>query len=293
MSFTFRQLEIFVESAQDANFRKTADRIGISQPAISKQIKALEASIGASLFNRTRGATARLSAAGESLLAEAKEMLARRRGFESTKNAGAPMTLKIATGDYLLDQRIKPALASFLALSPNLMLEFHPAGDQLHMAERIRSGELDMAIFTGQAPLFDDPPGEIIAIVPCSLYASRDIARSVGGDIDAISAAPFLLPPDPSPQTIWFRQMLAQAGIFPSHITARSQFGDVLAGLVRAGKGISILFDEYADRHGAGELIRLPVSIGPACRVMICGEKTRSPAAAPFLRMLRDILKNS
>lgn len=68
-------LVCFAALAQEQNFRRAADRVGISQPGLSKKIRALEEAVGARLVDRgTRAAT--LTGAGEVLLPAAEAMIA-------------------------------------------------------------------------------------------------------------------------------------------------------------------------------------------------------------------------
>jgi len=78
MALTFRKLEVFVAVAESGNFRKAAERLGISQPSVSSQVKAMERYLGYQLFNRRRGAPAELSALGRDFLARAMELVAAR-----------------------------------------------------------------------------------------------------------------------------------------------------------------------------------------------------------------------
>jgi DNA-binding transcriptional LysR family regulator len=78
MALTFRKLEVFVAVAELGNFRKAAERLGISQPSVSSQVKAMERYLGYELFDRRRGAPAELSAHGRSFLARALELVAAR-----------------------------------------------------------------------------------------------------------------------------------------------------------------------------------------------------------------------
>jgi hypothetical protein len=131
MSFTFRQLELFVEAARDCNFRRTAERIGISQPCLSRQIRVLERWTGCELFERSRGSTPRLSAEGTALLAQARELTASRRGLrlpQPERAAAQGLTLRIAAGAYLLDNYIRPSLPRILEQHPNHHLDFLPTG---------------------------------------------------------------------------------------------------------------------------------------------------------------------
>lgn len=68
------QLECFVSLASTLNFMQTAEELGLTQPAVSKQIKSMEEELGASLFNRTSRSVA-LTPIGQQFLPEAKDML--------------------------------------------------------------------------------------------------------------------------------------------------------------------------------------------------------------------------
>ncbi len=76
MALTFRKLEVFVAVAEDGNFRRAAERLGISQPSVSSQIKSTERYLGYQLFERRRGATSELSAEGRNFLQRARELVA-------------------------------------------------------------------------------------------------------------------------------------------------------------------------------------------------------------------------
>ncbi len=70
-----RDLRYFVAVAEELHFTRAAERLFISQPALSKQIRTLERALGAPLFER-RGREVRLTAAGEALLPRARRVLA-------------------------------------------------------------------------------------------------------------------------------------------------------------------------------------------------------------------------
>ena len=69
-----KQIQYAVELSLDLNFSQTADRLGISQPALSKQILALEKELEVRLFDRAT-VPMTLTAAGEHFIRRARELL--------------------------------------------------------------------------------------------------------------------------------------------------------------------------------------------------------------------------
>ncbi|MET7852980.1 LysR family transcriptional regulator [Streptomyces avermitilis] len=70
-----RNLRYFVAVAEDLHFTRAAERLFVSQPALSKQIRTLERQLGAELFERDRQGV-RLTAVGSALLPYARRVLA-------------------------------------------------------------------------------------------------------------------------------------------------------------------------------------------------------------------------
>ncbi|MGF7171798.1 DNA-binding transcriptional LysR family regulator [Sphingobium xanthum] len=292
MTFTFRQLEIFVEAAVDGNFRKTADRLGISQPAISKQIRALEASVGKVLFQRRRGAAAFLSEDGEVMLAGAQDLLAQQRRWKPEESGRRPYKLKVLTGDYLLDSIIKPALPELVRRFPEVSLEFQVLNERGRMFDMIRARQADLAIYTGGLPPPDLADSRVLSVIPCGLFAAPHIARDLGDDIDAINKTPFILPTTPRTRS-WVLGSLEKAGIYPVKIGARVQFGDVLAEMVRDGLGVGLLFDDHAMGRFGRQIEKLPVLIEPAYRVAIFGERGRDELVRPCVEWVCQLCTGS
>ena len=66
MRVQLQQLRYFVSVAESGHFTRSAEALGVSQPTLSKQIHTLEATLGAPLFDRSRGGVM-LTTAGETL----------------------------------------------------------------------------------------------------------------------------------------------------------------------------------------------------------------------------------
>ena len=91
-----RHLRAFVAVADDLNFSRAAQRLFISQPALSRQIRGLERLVGCELFRRSTQRV-ELTLAGESLLARARTLLADLDDAISvTRSVGGEMAGRIA-----------------------------------------------------------------------------------------------------------------------------------------------------------------------------------------------------
>jgi DNA-binding transcriptional LysR family regulator len=295
MRFTFRQLEVFVEAAQDCNFRKTAERLGISQPSVSNQIRVLERWAGADLFDRTRGSTPRLSVRGTEFLNHARQLVAGHRQVPALAPASIrkePLRLRVAAGPWLLDRYIRPALPRFLDRHDNIVLDFLPPGAAKHMRCAVRNDEADIAVFTAGRGTRGISGAELMCEIPCSLYGSPRLARLAAKHPSTIGSLPFVLPLEGTDLERWMLRALKQAGIAPENVIARSQFADVIGDRVTSGKGISILFDEQMIAEvRAGRACRLGPGIESVSRMLVIGPRARGRAAAPFVQFLREMLK--
>src|SRR6476620_9589821 len=69
-----RHLRYFVAVAEELHFRRAAERLHVAQPAVSEQVRKLEAELGVLLLNRTHRSVS-LTDAGAAMLVEARRVL--------------------------------------------------------------------------------------------------------------------------------------------------------------------------------------------------------------------------
>jgi DNA-binding transcriptional LysR family regulator len=93
-----RELRYFLTVAEELHFTRAAERLYVSQPALSKQIRALERQLGVALFRRDRHSVA-LTPAGEALLPHARRVLdAWEEGAEAVARARAAQRTTLVIG---------------------------------------------------------------------------------------------------------------------------------------------------------------------------------------------------
>jgi DNA-binding transcriptional LysR family regulator len=296
MALTFRKLEVFVAVAEHGNFRKAAERLGISQPSVSSQVKSMERYLGYQLFERHRGATSELSVEGRNFLARALDLVAAQSALTAERRRSArnqPLTLRLVVGPLLMERRIRPGLARFQEAHPHIDLQFVPFSPTADGSEVVRRGEADVTLFTGAAP--DNSNGvttEVISRITCSLYGSPTLVRPVLQGQRSLNDLPFLLLPDGFRFTQWVLAQFARKGVQPTHYAARPPHLDALLQLVLAGKGIGPFFDlEIASQLRAGRVLPCGPALDPVARIMILGDRARTAEAAPLLAFLRAAVR--
>jgi DNA-binding transcriptional LysR family regulator len=141
-----RHLRYFVTVAEELNVSRAAARLRISQPAVSRQLRDLEEELGVTLFHRS-SSKLKLSQAGESFLAHARDLLRRSNDAVTEMAAFRPQlrrTLKIGYIAPVL-ATLTPALRAFAEKSRSVEVELHEMapGDQI---AALRNSRIDLAL---------------------------------------------------------------------------------------------------------------------------------------------------
>jgi len=145
---TFRQLEYLVAIVDEGSFGRAAQRLYVSQPTLSQQIRALEAEIGGALVERLpRGV--RMTAAGEALLPAARAALAAteraRRSARMVLGLEAG-ELEIATVGTVALGLLPPVLRRWRTRHPQRTVRMAEHRDGVVLAEVVAGGAVDLGI---------------------------------------------------------------------------------------------------------------------------------------------------
>ncbi len=149
-----RHLRYFVAVAEALNFGRAARRLAISQPPLSRQIKALEEELGTALFTRTRRTVA-LTAAGSALLPEARRLLREANALKEGARhlaAGEAGTVAIGFISVAAYNIIPAVVPGFRARHPGLKLVLQE-GLTDTLLPALAQGEIDAALVL--APVSD------------------------------------------------------------------------------------------------------------------------------------------
>lgn len=164
MSITLRQLSYFIALTEERHFGRAADRVHVSQPALSTQIRELEARIGAPLIDRSDRAF-RLTPAGREVLASARRIVAEMERMEVAARWQDKLSghLKLGVIPTVAPYLLPAALPHIRARDVALDLKLREAKTEVLLAD-LAEGELDAAVIAlpsgasglVELPLFSD-----------------------------------------------------------------------------------------------------------------------------------------
>ena len=152
MDLTLRQLEVFLAVARAGGFRRAADGLHLSQPALSQHVAELERALGARLFDRL-ARRVELTEAGRILVEHAGRLFASLEGAREAvadlaglRRGALQIGASTTPGVYVL-----PAvLGAFEARYPGIALRLIIANSSAIEA-RVRASELDLGVVGGHA----------------------------------------------------------------------------------------------------------------------------------------------
>lgn len=256
----FRHIQCFVEIAQERSLKLAADKLNLTQPAISKTLKELEEIIGSSLMTRNRAGIV-LTKQGKVFLHFAQISLASlQQGLDGVEKEGdARATLKVGALPSVAASLMPPVVREFAEMAPNVMLQIMD-GPHGYLIERLKLGDLDLVIGRLGRPV------SMEGVSFTQLYSERvDLIVRAGHpllqkpDVKRIVDWPVIYPPEGSAiRPLVERYMIANGvGEIPNKIeTVSGAFGRVYTRRTDAVWIISsgVVQNETADGH----LVRLP-----------------------------------
>ncbi|GLY64223.1 LysR family transcriptional regulator [Amycolatopsis taiwanensis] len=180
----FHQLQSFVALCDTRHFTRAAAQVGVAQPSLSQQIRALEQSVGARLFHRARGNIA-LTDAGETLLPIARRILAdadtARQEIRALDELHAGR-VRLGAPPSLCTGLLPPILVAFRRRHPGIQLIIHEGGSR-DLQTELSEGALDLALVIDSRrtndPVLETTPlfvEELVVVSP--LGAPRPVRRA-------------------------------------------------------------------------------------------------------------------
>ena len=258
-----RHLRYFVQVAEDLHFARAAHHLGISQPPLSQQIRALEQELGVQLFERTSRNVA-LTPAGSLFLEEARATLARaEQAVTIVRRAAAGELGELAIGfnaSAPFVPRVAKAIHDFRQAYPDVRLSLCEQGGPAQI-EAVAEHTLDVGFLRrSYSPQLPDGIAAVsllterlfVAMRPDHRFAKRDSV-----DLVDLQGEPMLVYAQNRSGgfTQEFMAMLDEAGIKPQVAQTVSEISTMF-GLTAAGLGISVLAESLCALQSANLVYR-------------------------------------
>ena len=295
----FRHIQCFVEIAREQSFKRAAEKLYLSQPAISKTLKELEEIIGATLMQRSRSGV-ELTRQGDVFLHFAQMSLASlQQGLAGVEQEDKAVKQVLTLGALpSVAAWLMPAVSTeFSVMAPNALLRIMD-GPHGYLVERLRLGELDVVI--GRMGRPDSMQG----ISFTQLYNEEVVLVVRPGhpllqhpELSCISEWPVIYPPEGAAIRPLVERLLIAHGVgeLPHKIeTVSGAFGRAHATRTDAVWFISggVVANDIAD----GRLVKLPIDMsitrGPVGLMMRPGEPM-SAVAQIFQLAVLQVLSDS
>lgn len=245
--------------ARLGSFTKAAQELGLSQPALSRQIMSLEKTLGVRLFDRV-GRSVRLTSIGEELVTRAGPLL----------EELSRVTVNLAASGGTTAGRVRLGASESVAVHclPNILRSFLLAHRRVdlrlvcHTSERlpemVASGEIDIAVTAVEHEAHNLKyemlwQEDLVLVLPMGHNArSRSVSSYVRED--------FILLPGSTITRRLLDHALADAGV-ELHVVLEHASPEVIKAMVYAGLGLAILPEPTVRRETRrGELAAWPLS---------------------------------
>lgn len=291
---TLYKLEIFHTVTEEGSFSRAANRLRLTQPAVSQHIRDLEKKLGRELFRRSNRGV-KLTPAGELLLdytrcvlrmlAEAESAIA---SLEELSSGQITLGATPGVGVYLLPGWVQ----SFRERFPQVMVTLK-TDTTAGISAQVLDGRLDLGLVEGELSIA--PPLNSISLQEIEL-------RVVVGDrhewwdesevaLSNLDGQPFIARPQGSHTRAWTDQLFARGGISP-RIVAEFDNPEAILQAVAAGVGISLLPDWAVPDEQSGARVRKirvqGASLNRTLRLIWTENRARSSAAQAFLAHLSE-----
>lgn len=286
-----QQLRGFYHAARTKSISKAAARMGLSQPSVSLQIKALEEELGTQLFER-RGPRIELTHDGHRLLELARPLVEGIDGLEesfaSLRESADSGTVNIAAGGSTIQYLLPPFVQKFTKQHPEVDVRLHSVTGKAGLA-LLREGEADFAV----GPMLDTPPD--IKFYPLVTYEpmlitprNHPLASQSKVTLKEIAKYPLILPPKEQSTYRVVEMVFAEHSL--EHDVKLEVGGyDVIKKYVELGLGISIVMSHCLS--GADHLHSVPVGRWFPKRtygLVLRKGHNLPPAAEEFVEMIRS-----
>ncbi len=294
-----RHLRYFVAVAEEGHITRAAERLGMQQPPLSQQIKAMERELDVQLFRRkSRGVE--LTDAGRALLAEARSILVQfDRALEVTSRTARGEQGRLCVGiapTAPFHPMVPRSIRSFREAFPLVSLTLEE-GLSNEVVERFAKGQMDVAFVRASTlhadalvvcPLLNEP---MIVALP-TLHPMARGSRNATVDLKRFEDDPFILFGPPG--TGIYDETVAACRVagFSPRVGQQAPRITSTLGLVAAGLGITLVPESMQIMRMDGVVYRRLKGAQPKAFLGLASRRgDPSPAVQQFLALVKRAAK--
>ncbi|RDI64023.1 LysR family transcriptional regulator [Nocardia pseudobrasiliensis] len=288
-----RKMRYFVAVAEELHFGRAAERLGIAQPPLSQRIRELEKDLGARLFDRGRAVT--LTEAGQILLAESRDLLARWDRITTLvgkAHRGEMDALRVGVPPELAGRVLAAILTEFERRHPQVRLDLQ----ELSTSEQLRllaDRQIDAGLLQHPVDVIGLELGPAID-TPLGVVLQRDSPLAAKSEValPELSGHGVVLPPRaaaPGPYDTMLRQCW-EHGFRPTRVV-HARNPEFVLGLVLSGHGVA--FDEGAVARKEPRVVWRRLTGEPLRRRLSLAWPTSAPhpLAARLAELIANVLR--
>ncbi|MDD2809554.1 LysR family transcriptional regulator [Rhodoferax sp.] len=288
--YTFKQIQTFLEVARQGSVSKAAEKLFVTQPAVSMQLRQLEEAFGLALVE-PMGRNIQLTAAGQVFLTHATSAMGQFRDLEALMaehiglKKGRMDLAVVSTAKYFVPMLLVRFNKQFTGIEVNLHID-----NRENVLGLLSRFEVDLVVM-GRAPSHLDCVAKPFATNPLAIVAAPDhpLARRKNLNFEDLAAYQFVVREEGS-GTRAAMQRLFDEHQTPLHVAMSMPSNETIKQAVMAGMGLSFLSLRTV-RHelASGHLALLDVAELPQINhwyVTHLKSKKLSPAALAFKEFL-------
>lgn len=286
-----RHLQYFVAVAEELNFARAAERLHISQPPLTRQIKQLEDEVGVQLFDRTTRRV-QLTEAGQAYLEEARGVLAQvAKGVSVAQRASRGEVGQLVVGFEASSayDLLPRSLKVFRERFPNVDLALQEMRTD-EQAQALREQRIGVGFVV---PPLHDPAlayetvlcEPLVAAIPCNhLLSTRSEVT-----LDDLAGESFVMS-SRSNRCGLYDQVISvchTAGFSPKVVQEANEM-QIMLGFIAAGIGLSLLPEHVKQLHRPGVVFR---PVAPSSAHVELAVAWRREDTSQILRAFLDIVR--
>ena len=271
-----RVLKYFLETARESSMTRAADKLCVSQPTMSKQLKDLENELGVKLFTRSNYSI-KLTEAGMILKDRAEDIV---NLVEKTISEFKNLE-DFSTGDIYVGAAESDLIKYFAEAVKDLQKRFPKircniySGNKIDVCEKLDKGLLDFAIVTNFLDLskynhLKMPSYDTWGVI---MRKSDPLAKKKIIKYDDLAERPLICSRQWLEQDIsqWFGEKAKKVNIVATYNLAFNA-----SVMVKAGIGYALIYDKLVDTSNDSELTFRPLKSAPKSEMFVIWRKNQT-----------------